>query len=368
LTPFFWKKIRMHSQPSPAPPAEPPWLEVSASRHFPEWLDRQRVSLALTTYQTGKLILIGLNAEGRLAVFERTFNRAMGLWADGQTMWLSSLYQLWRFENVLGPGQLHDRHDRLYVPRVGYTTGDLDIHDIAVEASGRVVFANTRFGCLATFSERDSFTPLWQPPFLSKLAAEDRCHLNGLALEEGHVRYVTTVSASDVTDGWRDRRRDGGLVLDVGNNQVVTSGLSMPHSPRVYRGRLWLLNSGTGYFGSVDPASGSFEPLAFCPGYARGLAFAGDHAVLGLSRPRHDKTFGGLALDDALAAKGAEARCGLHVVDLRTGDIAHWLRLEGMVSELYDVAVLPGVVRPMALGFKSDEIQRLLTMGNAAAL
>ena len=143
----------------------------------------------------------------------------------------------------------------------------------------------------------------------------------------------------------------------------------MPHSPRVYRGRLWLLNSGTGYLRQHRPRpAGTFEPLAFCPGYLRGLAFAGDYAVVGLSRPRHDKTFGGLALDEALAAKGAEARCGLHVIDLRTGDAAHWVRLEGMVSELYDVAVLPGVVRPMALGFKTDEIQRLLTMECGRAL
>jgi uncharacterized protein (TIGR03032 family) len=352
----------------PAAPAEAPWLEVSASRHFPDWLAGQGVSLACTTYQTGKLLLIGVGPDGRLAVFERTFNRAMGLWADGQTLWLSSLYQLWRFENVLRPGVLHDGHDRLYVPRVGWTTGDLDVHDVAVEAGGRVVFVNTRFGCLATLDERDSFTPLWRPPFLSKLAAEDRCHLNGLALEDGRARYVTAVSASDVADGWRDRRRDGGVVLDVRGNRVIASGLSMPHSPRPYRGRLWLLNSGTGELGSIDPAGGAFEPLAFCPGYARGLAFTGDYAVLGLSRPRHDKTFGGLALDGALAAKGAEARCGLHVVDLTSGDTAHWLRLEGMVTELYDVAVLPGVVRPMALGFKTDEVQRLLTMSDPGVL
>ena len=347
---------------------EQPWLEVSASRHFPDWLARERVSLALTTYQTGKLIFLGLNPEGRLAVFERTFNRAMGLWADGQTLWLSALYQLWRFENVLAPGQLHEGHDRLYVPRVGYTTGDLDIHDIGVEKSGRVVFVNTRFGCLATVSERDSFIPLWQPPFVSKLAAEDRCHLNGLAVEDGVARYVTAVSASDVTDGWRDRRRAGGIVLDVRENRIIASGLSMPHSPRIHQNRLWLLNSGTGHLGTLDATAGTFAPLAFCPGYARGLAFVGDYAVLGLSRPRHDKTFGGLELDEALTAKGTEARCGIHVVDLRSGDTVHWLRLEGMVSELYDVAVLPGVVRPMALGFKSDEVQRLLTMGPQGAL
>jgi uncharacterized protein (TIGR03032 family) len=345
------------------PQSSTPWVEVTGSPRFPNWLAEQHVSLAFTTYQTGKLFLLGLHPEGRLAVFERTFNRAMGLWADGQTLWLSTLYQLWRFENLLRPGELYQDHDRLYVPKVGNTTGDLDVHDVAIDGTGRVVFVATGFGCIATLSERSSFIPLWRPPFLSKLAAEDRCHLNGLALADGRPRYATAVSTSDVVDGWRDRRHDGGVVLDIPDGRVIASGLSMPHSPRLYKGRLWLHDSGTGHFGSVDPDGGRFEPLTFCPGYLRGLAFVGDYAVVGLSQPRHDKTFGGLALDAELAKRGTKARCGLLIIDLRTGDIPHWLRVEGMVRELYDVAVLPQVVRPMALGFKTDEIQRTIAIG-----
>lgn len=353
------------NQPTGA--AEEPWVEVTSSRHFAGWLAEQRVSLAFSTYQVGKLFFLGLAADGRLTAFERTFNRCMGLWGNGQTLWLSTLYQLWRFENVLQPGQLHNGCDRLYIPRVGYTTGDLDVHDVAVEASGRLVFVNTRFGCLATVHPRDSFAPLWRPPFLSKLASEDRCHLNGLAMVDGQVRYVTAVSASDVADGWRDQRRAGGCVIDVRANQVVASGLSMPHSPRFYRGRLWLLNSGTGHLGSLAE-DGRFEPLTFCPGYLRGLAFSGDYAIVGLSEPRHEKTFTGLALDDELKAKGAVPRCGLSVIDLRTGDVAEWVRLGGMVRELYDVVVLPDVVRAMAFGFKTDEIQRIISMGQPEPL
>ncbi len=349
------------TDPRPTPPVAEPWVEVTASRYFSSWLADQNISLAFTTYQVGKLFFLGRGADGALSVFERTFNRCMGLWGDGQTLWMSSLYQLWRFENVLRPGQLHNGFDRLYVPRVGHTTGDLDAHDIAVEADGRVVFVNTRFGCLATLHDRDSFTPLWRPPFLSKLAPEDRCHLNGLALVDGKARFVTAVSASDVVDGWRDRRRDGGCVLDVQSNEIVASGLSMPHSPRFHAGKLWLLNSGTGHFGSITPG-GAFEPLTFCPGYLRGLALVGDFAVVGLSEARHEKTFGGLALDEALASKGVVPRCGLCVIDLRSGDIVEWVRLQGTVRELYDVVVLPGVMRPMAFGFKSDEIQRVLTI------
>src|SRR5262249_51368419 len=148
----------------------------------------------------------------------------------------------------------------------------------------------------------------------SKLAAEDRCHLNGLALEDGRPRYVTAVSQSDVADGWRDRRRDGGALIDVTSDVLVAEGLSMPHSPRVYRNQLWVLDSGTGFFGRIDRQRGSFEPVTFCPGYLRGLAFVGEYAVVGLSRPRHNKTFGGLALEGNLVERQAEPRCGLQVI------------------------------------------------------
>ncbi len=331
-------------------------LEVTSSRQFSDWLAETQISLSFSTYQAGKLFFLGRKANGELSVFERTFERCLGLWGDGQTLWMSSRFQMWRFENVLLAGQPADGYDRLYVPKVGYTTGDLDAHDVSVGTDGRPVFVNTLFGCLATISERYSFQPLWKPPFLSKLAAEDRCHLNGLAMQAGQPKYVTAVSQSDVADGWRDHRRDGGCVIDVPSGEIVATGFSMPHSPRLYRDRLWLLNSGQGEFGWVDPATGKFEAIAFCPGYARGLTFVGKYAVIGLSRPR-EATFRGLALDDKLAERKAEARCGLIVVDLDSGDIVYWVRIEGIVSELYDVVALPGVTRPKALGFKTNEIR-----------
>jgi ribosomal protein S18 acetylase RimI-like enzyme len=231
---------------------------------------------------------------------------------------------------------------------------------VAVEDDGRVLFANTLFSCLARLSERHSFEPVWRPPFVSALAPEDRCHLNGLAMDGGRPRFVTAVAPTDVAGGWRQHRADGGVVVDVETGEVVATGLSMPHSPRLHRGELWALSSGRGEIGRVDLATGRFEPVAFCPGYLRGLAFVGDAALVGLSKPR-DKTFHGLPLDARLAAEGEEARCGLRVVDLASGRVLHSLDVEGLVVELYDVAVVPGAVRPMALGFRSDELRRTLT-------
>ena len=352
------------SEPAETPEKpEPPKFELSSSRQLPQWLAEQRISLAFTTYQAGKLFLIGLNPQGRLSIFERTFSRCMGLAGDGQTLWMSTLYQMWRLENTLPSGQKVDDYDRFYIPRTAYTTGDLDIHDIGIGADGKPVFVATLFGCVAALSETHSIRPLWKPQFISRLAAEDRCHLNGLAMADGKPRYASAVSRSDVADGWREKRGDGGVVIDIDTDDIVLDGLSMPHSPRLVDGELYIADSGTGRFGRVDLGKGAFEEIAFCPGYIRGLAVHRNFAVVGISMPRH-KTFTGLALDEELARRDAEPRCGLLVIDLRSGDIVHWIRLEGVVQELYDVVVLPGVARPMALGLMSDEIRRTVSLEN----
>ncbi len=343
---------------STSEPASQAWLEVSSSRYFTGWLEEHQVGLACSTYHTGKLFLLGRKTDGQLDVFERTFSRCMGLCVDGPDLWMSTEYQIWKLSNLLKPGEFYRGYDRLYVPMVGTTTGDIDVHDMVIESTGRLVYVATMFGCLATLAEQAHFQPVWRPPFLSQLVAEDRCHLNGLALENGRCRYVTAVSTSDVVDGWRDRRRDGGVVMELPSGQVIASGLSMPHSPRIHKGQLWVLNSGTGFLGTIDRSNGVFEPKVFCPGYLRGLTFVGDYAVVGTSQPRHDKTFGGLALDEELNKRGSEARCGLLVIQLSSGTIAHWVRFEGMVTELYDVVAIPGATRPMAFGFKTDEIRR----------
>jgi protein O-GlcNAc transferase len=345
---------------------KPLQVELQASRHILDWLEQEKVSLALTTYQSGRLMLLGYDREKkRLAGFERHFDRAMGLWCSPERLLLANKLQVWQLDQALRPGQVLDGHDALYVPRVGHTTGDLDVHDITVDARGRVLFACTGLNCIATLSERHSATPLWRPPFISKLVAEDRCHLNGLALRDGAAAFVTCISRSDVIDGWRDRRQDGGLALHVPSGEVVVDGLSMPHSPRWHRDRLWLLNSGKGELGYVE--DGRFVPVVFAPGYLRGLAFHGDFAIVGLSKPR-EKTFKGLPLDDLLARKLCDPRCGLAIVDLRSGTIAHTLWLEGVVTELYDVGVLAGVRRPKALGFHGPELATFITLDPQGAL
>lgn len=339
-------------------------LQISTSRTFPEWLHSAGASIAVTTYQVGKLILLGLSPDGRLSAVVRDFQRCMGIAAsaDAQRLVLASELQVIQLDNVLLPGKATGKHDALYAPHRTWITGDIDIHDLSLAPDGRAIFANTLFNCLATTAERHSFRPIWRPPFISATVAEDRCHLNGLALDRGNPRYATCVSTSDAADGWRDRRQTGGVVVDVPSGEIIAAGLCMPHSPRLRDGRLWLLNSGKGELGWIDPGSGAFEPVAFCPGYARGLSFLGRYAVVGLSLPRDNKTFEGLPLDDELRRRNSDARCGLLIIDVETGSAVEWVRIEGVITELFDVAVLPGIRCPSAVGMKGSEIRRTIAV------
>lgn len=293
---------------------------------------------------------------------EALWPQAMGVVGDAQRLYLGTLTQLVRLENVLGPGQLaNERYDRLYVPRNAQTFGHIDFHELGIRTNGTVVVVNTRFSCLCEPSLVHSFRPVWKPPFVGELVPQDRCHLNGLAMIDGEPAYVTAVATTDTEKGWREHRDGGGVVIDVRSNEIVCAGLSMPHSPRWHDGALWLLNSGTGELGRVDLANGRFDPLTCAPGFLRGLDFCGGHAIVGLSKPR-DGRFEGLPLDGKLAARGEEAWCGLQVIDLADGACEEWLRLEGPITELFAVCVLPGVRNALTLGPQSTDIREVITI------
>lgn len=338
-------------------PQTPP-LELYSSASFPNWLEAMGVTIAFSTYQAGRLYLLGLNEEGRLWAHERFFEKCQGVWTDGNAIWLSTAFQLHYLKNHLAPGEIHQPSgcDKSFLPLRCYTTGQLDIHDIGMTETGCPLFVNTAFNCISAPSDEYGFSVYWQPHFISAITPEDRCHLNGMAMENGLPRYVSAISRSDVKDGWRDRRADGGIIMDVASNEIVATGFSMPHSPRLYRDKLWVLNSGTGEFVSVDPTDGTITPICFCPGYARGLSFVDKYAVIGLSLPRDGKkVFDGLPLDAALAKKDTPPRCGLLVVDIETGQTCEWLRIEGVISELYDVGILPATRRARMVSLKKTE-------------
>ncbi|SFK95073.1 TIGR03032 family protein [Pseudovibrio ascidiaceicola] len=339
--------------------------DISCSRGMATWLSTHQVSLAISSYQTGQLFLVGVKPSGGIHFHAIGTGRAMGLWAEPQRLILGTANQVIRFENILEDDQRVGDADKYYVPRVAHTTGDLDIHDIVVTDDGSIVFANTMYSCLSTLHPIHSFAPWWTPDFISKHAAEDRCHLNGIALKDGKPAYVTMVSRADVINGWRDRRDEGGCLIDIASNEVITEKLSMPHSPRWHKGELWVINSGTGHLGVIDLASGAFQPRCFLPGFARGLAFHKNHAIVGLSLPR-DGSFKGLPLDEELRKRDADPWCGVQVINLATGDVVEWIRFRGVVKEMLDVCTLPGVRLPSGASPTSSEMSSLRTIASVS--
>ena len=353
------------ADPIPAPnaaarPSAGP-TQLSVSRGLADWLRSHRTSLAFTSYQTGQLFLVGVLPNGTVSFNQQNFTRAMGVCYQPGRLYLGGLHQLWRLENMLRPGELgNTSFDSVLVPRNAQTIGDVDIHEVGTDAAGRVLFVNTKFSCLATLDLQRSFRPVWKPAFISKLVPEDRCHLNGMAIDGGTARYVTAVSRSDVLTGWRERRHEGGVLIEVATDRIVTDQLSMPHSPRADGARILVLDSGRGQIVSVDPQSGAPTDIAFAPGFLRGMALHDGHAIVTVSKPRNG-TFQGLALDAEMHKRDAEPWCGVLIVDLNTGGIVEWIKLDGFITELFDVAAMPGVACPMSLGIDSLEIRSTIT-------
>jgi uncharacterized protein (TIGR03032 family) len=347
-------RIEHSGFPQEADQGDTPNLSVTAGMR--QWLLDQQLSLAFTSYQSGRLLTMGVDPSGNLAFNKQNYLRAMGLHYNRGTLHLAALFQIWRLENLLDPGQYaNGAFDSVLVPRAAHTTGYVDAHDLAVDKAGRIIFVNTRFSCLATTDERFSFRPVWKPDFISALFAEDRCHLNGLAMEDGVPRYVTAVNTTDVKDGWRHKPRDGGVVIEVESKQIVASGLSMPHSPRVHDGALWVQDSGRGFLVRIDPATGTRDDVVFCPGFLRGMTIHNGFAIAALSQARHGH-FGELALQKELDSRGVEAWCGLVVIDLKKGQILEFMRINSGFTELFDVAAMRGVRNPMSVGPGSEDI------------
>jgi uncharacterized protein (TIGR03032 family) len=244
------------------------------------------------------------------------------------------------------------QHDACFLPRSSHVTGDIGVHELAWVGE-ELWIVNTRFSCLCTLHPDYSFVPRWRPPFITALAAEDRCHLNGLAIVDGKPRYVTALGTTDVRDGWRAEKPHGGCVIDVSSGEIVSRGLSMPHSPRWHDGRLWLLESGTGKLVLIDPATGRRESVAELPGFARGLALAGPYAFVGLSKIRPTSAMDGVPL----ASRREQLKCGVAVVELRSGRVMALLEFQTAVEEIFDVQLLPGLRFPEVIGFQQETIQ-----------
>jgi uncharacterized protein (TIGR03032 family) len=307
---------------------------------LPALLERLGVSLAVSTYQAGKLILVRAD-EGKANTHFRNFQQPMGLALRGPRLAIGSLTRIWEYVNqpaVAPKIEPLNKHDACYVARSAHVTGNIAIHEMAF-VGDELWIVNTRFSCLATVSRDSSFTPRWRPKFITGYSLEDRCHLNGLGVRDGQVRYVTALGTTDTAAGWRSNKAKGGVLIDVPSGETIAAGLSMPHSPRWYDNKLWVLESGAGTLAVVDPATGKLTTVASLPGFTRGLDFLGPLAFIGLSQVRETAVFSGIPITERL--KPDERACGVWVVDIRTGQSIGFLSFVAGVQEIFAVQVLP---------------------------
>jgi uncharacterized protein (TIGR03032 family) len=304
-------------------------------------------SLLLSTYQAGKLVVVGVH-DGALQISFHNFERAMGVAmgrnqiAVGGKDWI---YFLKNAPELAARVGTPDTHDACFLIRGAHYTGEIAVHELAW-GKEQLVVTNTRFSCLCSLDNSYSFVPQWQPPFINALAPEDRCHLNGVALVEGQPKYVTVLGQTDTVGGWRPNKATDGCVLEVPSGEVVAKGFAMPHSPRFSQDRLWVLNSGLGALTMVQLPSGQVESVVELPGYPRGLTLAGRFAFVGLSKARETETFGNLPISD----RTPDLKCGVAIIDLQSAKQIGLLEFQSGVDEIFDVQVLPGVRNPFFSG------------------
>jgi len=326
-------------------PAQSPLRSVH-TKSLPELLRQAASSILVSTYQAGKLVILRED-QGNLNTHFRIYNRPMGMACDRSRLALGTAVTVEHYRNMPEVARKLDppgKHDSAFLPRRGHITGNIDIHEMAF-AGDELWFVNTRFSCLCTLDSENSFVPRWRPWFVSGYAAEDRCHLNGLEVVDGKPKYVTALGTSDTAGGWRENKAGGGVLIDVESNEFICRGLSMPHSPRWYQDKLWVLESGNGSLATVDLETGELETVAELPGFTRGLDFIGPYAFVGLSQVRESAVFSGISLTERVS----ERNCGVWVVDIRNGQTVAFLKFEDAVQEVFAVSVLQGIRFPDVL-------------------
>ena len=332
--------------------------------NLPALFEQLGISVVVSTYQAGKVILLR-NDKGTLNTHFRTFAKPMGIASDRHRLTIGGTNTVWYYRNMPQVAPKLDppgTHDACYLPRRIHVTGDIDIHEPAWDRDNELWVVNTRFCCLCTLDSDHSFIPRWRPPFVTALAPEDRCHLNGLGLVDGKPKYVTALGETDTQGGWRANKANGGILMDVDSNEILLRKLSMPHSPRWYQGKLWVLESGEGSLATVDLDNGTWQTVAQMPGFTRGIDFLGPLAFIGLSQVRESAVFSGIPLVDRVK----ERSCGVWIVHLETGQTVGFLRFEAGVQEIFAVQVLRNSRFPEMLEFGDHRLSHSYVLPDEA--
>jgi uncharacterized protein (TIGR03032 family) len=322
------------------------------SLNIPELLLELNCTIAISTYQAGKLIFISAKDKNALVQLGKTIKKPMGLAFDGSRLAVAAKESVLLYSSSPWLAPEYPRqpktYDNLFLPRAQYFTGVTDIHDL-VWIGEKLLMVNTRFSCLAWLDERFNFLPYWKPAFISQLMPEDRCHLNGVALNGDKPEYVSMLGKTDTAEGWRNNKSTGGLIMHVESGEVVVEGLPMPHTPRLLNDGLFVLLSATGELVKVDANTGKYDVIKKFPGYVRGMAFYKGFLFVAFSRIREKHS----AFSDLpIAASSNEA--GIAILHFASGNIVGEIKYRNSVEEIYDVQIIPNL-RPGMVNFEQQE-------------
>ena len=335
-------------------PVDPAPFQLSFTPNVPELLTKLQCSIAVSTYQAGKLVFLSAQDSERMVQLPRSFARPMAIQVRDSTLVLSTASTVELFVNDARMADAYPRqpntYDSLYLPRQTWQTGRIDAHGLDWDEQGGLWVVNTRFGCLARLGGLHSFDPVWFPPFVTDLAPEDRCHLNGVAFRDGKPAYATCLSDTDEPEGWRETLPNRGVLIDVQTNEIVLDRLAMPHSPRFVGDALYLLLSATGELARIDARTRRADPVLKVGGFVRGMAYHRSHLFIAHSKlRRNSSTFRDLPIADEATTSGVA------IVHEPTGTLVGRLVYHESVDEIFDVAVLPGQTRPGIVGLDRDE-------------
>ena len=323
-------------------------FRCSCTQNVAPILTQLGASLLISSYHVGELVSVGVGLEGLELSFHH-FERAMGIAVRENQLVVGTQTAIWflpRDDDLAARLQPTGRYDSCFLARSARFTGEIQSHELGW-SDDELWVVNTRFSCLCTFDDRHSFVPRWRPKFITMLAPEDRCHLNGLALADGRPKFVTALAETDVKEGWRPTKATSGCLIDLDSEETVIRGLAMPHSPRIHEGRVWLLDSGRGRLVVADLARGAVETVAELPGYTRGLAMIGSLAFVGMSKLRKtNRDTAGVPI----AGRSEPLKSGVAVVELASGRLVALLEFQSGIEEVFDVQVLTGVRCPLISG------------------
>ncbi len=333
-------------------------LNIEYDEEILDVLENLGCSVIFSTYQAGRVIVVG-HGEGKLSQIPFPYKKPMGIAVQGAKLavaTINTLQFLSNKENVVSTvNQNPHNFDTFYLHRATYNTGNLDIHDIDF-GDGQLWGVNTAFSCLCVFDVNYNFVPKWKPSFITELVPEDRCHLNGMAMDGSLPKYVTALSSTDAKEGWRKNIMGAGVLLEVPSSRVICDGLAMPHSPRIIDGSLYLLESGAGKLLKIDPHTGEKEVVETFGMFIRGMSHHNGILFIGKSKIREGSdTF------DHLETKANSTHAGMIVYDLTNRRRIGELNYLDTVEEIFDVQVMPEHTKPALLGEGNDMAQRVIT-------